>query len=70
MSTDSSDMYQEMILDYYRHPRNHGTLPHPDIVSRIEGRGSRILRTDQSGLIRFRTDGWRWEVTQAAGAGR
>lgn len=28
-----SDMYQEIILDYYRHPRNKGVLPHPDIVS-------------------------------------
>jgi len=27
------EMYQEMILDYYRHPRNHGALPHPDIIS-------------------------------------
>lgn len=28
-----SEMYQEIILDYYRHPRNKGVLPHPDIVS-------------------------------------
>ncbi len=28
-----SDMYQEVILDYYRNPRNKGVLPHPDIVS-------------------------------------
>jgi len=27
------EMYQEIILDYYRHPRNKGILPHPDIVS-------------------------------------
>ena len=27
------EMYQEIILDYYRNPRNKGTLPHPDIVS-------------------------------------
>src|SRR3972149_6227940 len=27
------EMYQEIILDYYRHPRNKGVLPHPDIVS-------------------------------------
>lgn len=26
----SSDMYQEQILDHYRHPRNHGALEHPD----------------------------------------
>lgn len=29
----SMDMYQEVILDYYRNPRNKGRLPHPDIVS-------------------------------------
>jgi len=28
-----SSMYQEIILDYYRHPRNHGTLKNPQIVS-------------------------------------
>ena len=26
----SSDLYQEQILDHYRHPRNHGALEHPD----------------------------------------
>jgi len=26
----SSDIYQEQILDHYRHPRNYGSLPHPD----------------------------------------
>jgi len=26
----SSDLYQEQILDHYRRPRNHGSLPHPD----------------------------------------
>ncbi len=29
----NDEMYKEIILDYYRHPRNKGTLPHPDIVS-------------------------------------
>ena len=34
MSEPTMDqMYQEIILDYYRHPRNHGILPHPDIIS-------------------------------------
>lgn len=28
-----STMYQEIILDYYRHPRNHGALKNPQIVS-------------------------------------
>ena len=27
------EMYQEIILDYYRNPRNNGVLPHPDIIS-------------------------------------
>ena len=26
----SSDMYQEQILDHYRHPHNYGALDHPD----------------------------------------
>ena len=26
----SSDMYQEQILDHYRHPHNYGQLEHPD----------------------------------------
>ncbi|HXT38285.1 MAG TPA: SUF system NifU family Fe-S cluster assembly protein [Chloroflexota bacterium] len=25
-----SEMYQEQILDHYRHPRNYGSLPSPD----------------------------------------
>ncbi len=27
------ELYQEVILDYYRNPRNKGILPHPDIIS-------------------------------------
>lgn len=26
----SSDIYQEQILDHYRHPHNYGSLEHPD----------------------------------------
>ena len=29
-----SDMYTEMILDYYRNPRNKGTLKNPDVTVR------------------------------------
>jgi len=29
----NNEMYQEIILDYYRNPRNKGILPHPDIIS-------------------------------------
>jgi nitrogen fixation NifU-like protein len=28
------DMYQELILDYYRHPRNHGTIEGADLQAR------------------------------------
>ena len=27
----SSDIYKDIILDYYRHPRNSGNLPDPDV---------------------------------------
>ena len=27
----SSDIYKDIILDYYRHPRNFGELPDPDV---------------------------------------
>jgi len=30
----SDQLYQENILDYYRHPRNFGVLVNPDIVAR------------------------------------
>ncbi len=30
----SAEMYQEIILDYYRNPRNHGLLENPDVHSR------------------------------------
>ena len=26
------DLFRENILDHYKHPRNHGTLEHPDIT--------------------------------------
>ncbi len=29
-----SSLYSEIILDYYRHPRNKGTLPHPQIQAK------------------------------------
>lgn len=25
------DMYRELVLDHYKHPRNFGHLPHPDV---------------------------------------
>lgn len=30
----SSDIYKDIILDYYRHPRNFGDLPDPDVRSK------------------------------------
>jgi nitrogen fixation NifU-like protein len=30
----SSDMYKEIILDYYKNPRNRGSLEHPDSKAR------------------------------------
>lgn len=30
----SSDMYKEIILDYYKNPRNKGTVPSPDATSK------------------------------------
>ena len=30
--SDSDDLFRENILDHYKHPRNHGTLEHPDIT--------------------------------------
>ncbi len=29
---DMDDLFRENILDHYKHPRNHGTLEHPDIT--------------------------------------
>ncbi len=30
----SADIYREIILDYYRNPRNYGKIEHPDISQR------------------------------------
>ena len=30
--SDMDDLFRENILDHYKHPRNHGTLDHPDIT--------------------------------------
>ena len=54
------DMYQEFILDYYRHPRNFGTLPHPDMISHDvntscgdEVTMQVLVKDDRIGNIRF-----------------
>ena len=30
--SDWDELYRENILEHYKHPRNHGTLDHPDIT--------------------------------------
>lgn len=30
----SEDLYREIILDYYRHPRNYGSIENPDIKAK------------------------------------
>ena len=37
-------------------------LPHADVLSRLAERHTAVLRTDQSGLVSIRSDGWRLEV--------
>ena len=58
MSVDN--MYQEFILDYYRHPRNFGTLPHPDMISHDVNTSCGddvtmqvLVKDDRIGNIRF-----------------
>src|SRR3989344_3332023 len=54
------DMYQEFILDYYLHPCNFGTLPHPDMISHDvntscgdEVTMQVLVKDDRIGNIRF-----------------
>lgn len=42
--------------------RTKGRLPHPEVIQRYEGLGSKILRTDQHGAITVVTDGQRIEM--------
>ncbi len=48
-----------MISDGYRNQFHH---PHPTVIERLNEHHSAILRTDQQGLITFRTDGKRIEL--------
>jgi nitrogen fixation NifU-like protein len=32
LTADWDDLYRENVLDHYKHPRNRGTLEHPDIT--------------------------------------
>ena len=56
----SDEIYKEVILDYYRHPRNFGILPHPDIVSHDVNTSCGdevtmhvLVKDDKIGNIRF-----------------
>ena len=56
----SDEIYKEVILDYYRHPRNFGTLPHPDMISHDvntscgdEVTMQVLVKDDRIGNIRF-----------------
>ncbi|MEZ5401490.1 MAG: ComEC/Rec2 family competence protein [Bryobacteraceae bacterium] len=40
--------------------------PHPDTVARLREHGVAVLRTDDAGLIRMRTDGHRWLFARGA----
>lgn len=67
----SEEMYKEVILDYYRHPRNFGSLPHPDIVSHDSNTscGDEItmqvlVKDNRIGNIRFNGKGC--AISQAA----
>jgi competence protein ComEC len=41
--------------------------PHADVLERLNQAKIEVLRTDQSGAITIRTDGWHMEVNTAAG---
>ena len=67
----NSDMYQEVILDYYRNPRNKGALPHPDIVSHDVNTSCGdeltmqvLVKDNRIGNVRF--DGKGCAISQAA----
>ena len=50
------------IGNVYRHP-------HPDVVARLQQSGVRVFRTDQTGLVTIRTDGWRLQADTMAWTG-
>jgi nitrogen fixation NifU-like protein len=65
------DLYRENILDHYRHPRNHGTLEHPDISYEDANPlcGDRIrmdLEVKDGAIERIRFSGHGCSISQAA----
>jgi nitrogen fixation NifU-like protein len=54
MSTDFEQMYREVILDHYKHPRNYGALEEPD----AHAEGQNPLCGDEVAIsVRFADDG-------------
>jgi nitrogen fixation NifU-like protein len=57
-----SDMYTERLLDHYRHPRNKGSLPSPDIAAEEYNPlcGDRVTiqaRIEEGQIVEVRFDG-------------
>lgn len=42
--------------------QNSYRFPHREVLSRLDAVGARVIRTDESGLVQFRTNGRRIEV--------
>ncbi len=66
-----SDMYTEIILDYYRHPMHKGTLLKPDIEAKdlnpLCGDMIKITATVKDGIItQLKHDGHGCAISQAA----
>jgi nitrogen fixation NifU-like protein len=67
-----SSVYSEIILDYYRHPRNKGTLPHPQVRAKDSNPlcGDVIemqLELDGDGLVKdVKYDGQGCAISQAS----
>ena len=65
------ELYRENILDHYKHPRNRGTLEHPDITyedaNPLCGDQLRIdLRVEDGKIAQIRHSGHGCSISQAA----
>jgi nitrogen fixation NifU-like protein len=66
-----TEMFTEIILDYYRHPRNHGKVSHPDASARDSNPlcGDAIemsLKLDGNKIKEVKFDGTGCAISQAA----
>ena len=68
-----NDLYQEIILDHYKHPRNKGTIEHPDIHEHMKNPfcGDEIdlqikLKPDGSGIEEIKFSGQGCSISQAS----